>query len=133
MFSLSLPPSPTSRELASGQEAPPTMPHLLNLDLSDGREEKVPSESDVQDILTSAHAPHTARWVPCTPHSQVGPMHHLTARWVPCTTSQPGGSHAPPHSQVGPMHHLTARWVPCTPHSQVGPMHTTQPGGLVCV
>ena len=49
----------TSGESASGQEAPPTMPHLLNLDLSDGREEKVPSESDVQDILTSAHAPHT--------------------------------------------------------------------------
>ena len=45
-----------SGESASGQEAPPTVPRLLNLDL-DNREERVPSESDVQDILSSAHAP----------------------------------------------------------------------------
>ena len=39
------------------QEAPPTVPHPLNLDLEE-QEEKVvvPSESDVLDILSSAHA-----------------------------------------------------------------------------
>ena len=46
-----------SGESANEQESPPQMPHTLNLDLED-REEKavVPSESDVRDILSSAHA-----------------------------------------------------------------------------
>ena len=44
-------------ESTNDQEAPPPVPHPLNLDLEEQEEKAVvPSESDVLDILSSAHA-----------------------------------------------------------------------------
>ena len=48
-----------SGESASEQEAPPPVPPSLTLDLQDQEEKAVPSESDVLDILSSAHASHS--------------------------------------------------------------------------
>ena len=53
----SLGPSPWSGESSNEQEAPPTVPHPLNLDLTVQEDKSVvPSESDVLDILSSAHS-----------------------------------------------------------------------------